>query len=94
MACFPMALRLVLGSFLLCCFCMAAVGQQVTTFNYRGGAQGRVTFDHATHAYQRLCVYGLPHEVCRDRHTAISDPETGAYFRFRPQRRWKMLCLS
>ncbi|MFZ0423393.1 MAG: cytochrome c3 family protein [Xanthobacteraceae bacterium] len=64
MACFPMALRLVLGSFLLCCFCMAAVGQQVTTFNYRGGAQGRVTFDHATHASKGY--------VCMDCHTKFA----------------------
>jgi len=67
MARFPMGLRLALGCLLLGLFSMAAVGQQVGTFNYRGGAQGRVTFNHATHASKGF--------VCMDCHTTF--PPTG-----------------
>jgi hypothetical protein len=52
MARLTMGLRLALGCLLLCVFCLTAVGQQVRTFNYRGGGQGTVTFNHATHAYK------------------------------------------
>ena len=67
MARFQMGLRLVLGCLLLSLFCLTAVGQQVRTFNYRGGAQGRVTFNHATHASKGF--------VCMDCHTKF--PPTG-----------------
>jgi c(7)-type cytochrome triheme protein len=47
--------------------CLTALAQQVGTFNYRGGGQGPVTFDHGTHASQGY--------VCVDCHTTL--PSTG-----------------
>lgn len=67
MARFPMGLRLALGCLLLGVLSFAAVGQQVGTFNYRGGTEGRVIFDHATHASKGF--------VCMDCHTTF--PPTG-----------------
>ena len=67
MARFPMSLRLALSCFLLCLFCLTAVGQQLRTFNYRGGGQGTVTFDHGMHAAKGY--------VCFDCHT--KSPSTG-----------------
>src|SRR5664280_1107356 len=34
---------------------------------------------------QGLCVHGLPYKVSTDRHAAISNPETRAVYRCRPQ---------
>jgi thiosulfate reductase cytochrome b subunit len=67
MARFPMGLRLALGWLLLCLLCLTAVGQQLRTFNYRGGGQGTVTFDHGMHASKGY--------VCLDCHTKL--PSTG-----------------
>jgi phosphate transport system substrate-binding protein len=67
MARFPMRLGLALGCVLLGLFCLTAVGQYARTFNYRGGGQGRVTFDHGTHASKGY--------ACVDCHTRL--PSTG-----------------
>jgi len=67
MARFPMGLRLPLGCLLLCLLSLTAVGQQLRTFNYRGGGQGTVTFDHGNHASKSY--------VCLDCHTKL--PSTG-----------------
>ena len=61
-------LGLALGWLFLGLHCGLAVGQPVGAFNYLGGAQGRVTFDHGTHARQG--------DVCLDCHTTW--PSTGA----------------
>jgi phosphate transport system substrate-binding protein len=63
----PVGLRLALVCLLLCFFSLAAVGQHVRTFNYRGGGQGRITFDHGMHASKGY--------VCMDCHTRL--PSTG-----------------
>jgi c(7)-type cytochrome triheme protein len=76
MARFPMGLRLALGWLLLSLFSLAAVGQQVGTFNYRGGGQGTVTFDHGMHASKGY--------VCVDCHTKF--PPTGTQL-FQTQKR-------
>lgn len=47
--------------------CCCALGAPVAAFNYRGGAQGTVTFDHASHAARGY--------VCLDCHTTF--PPTG-----------------
>jgi c(7)-type cytochrome triheme protein len=73
---FPTGVRLALSCVLLCFFCLTAVGQQVKTFNYRGGGQGTVTFDHATHASKGF--------VCMDCHTKF--PPTGTQL-FQTQKR-------
>jgi len=64
---FQTGLRLALGCMLLCLVCLTAAGQQPGTFNYRGGGQGTVTFDHAMHASKGY--------VCGDCHTRL--PTTG-----------------
>jgi c(7)-type cytochrome triheme protein len=64
---FPKGLGPALGCLLLGLFCLTAVGQYAGTFNYRGGGQGRVTFDHDTHASRGY--------VCADCHTRL--PSTG-----------------
>jgi c(7)-type cytochrome triheme protein len=76
MARFPMGLRLALGWLLLSLFSLSAVGQQVGTFNYRGGGQGTVTFDHGMHASKGY--------VCVDCHTKF--PPKGAQL-FETQKR-------
>lgn len=48
---------------LLCSLCWPAHAQRVPSFNYRGGEQGPVTFDHGFHASRGV--------VCRDCHTAL-----------------------
>jgi c(7)-type cytochrome triheme protein len=48
-------------------FCLCAAGAPVAAFNYRGGEQGTVTFDHASHAARGY--------VCLDCHTKF--PPTG-----------------
>ena len=67
MARFPNGLSLALGCLLPCLICLTAVGQHASTFNYRGGGQGRVTFDHGTHAAKGY--------ECVDCHTRL--PSTG-----------------
>jgi c(7)-type cytochrome triheme protein len=47
---FQKCLRLALIGLLLCLFCAMALGAGVRAFNYRGGEQGKVTFDHQMHA--------------------------------------------
>ncbi len=47
---------------------IATAAQTVKSFNYRGGGQGTVTFDHGTHASRGL--------MCVDCHTQW--PATGA----------------
>ena len=63
----PMGLRLAVVCLSLCVFCLTAVGQQVRTFNYRGGGQGPIIFDHGMHASKGY--------VCLDCHTRL--PSTG-----------------
>ena len=53
---------------LLCVICLNASGQEVRTFNYRGGPQGRVTFDHGMHASKGY--------VCLDCHTRLQSTGT------------------
>jgi c(7)-type cytochrome triheme protein len=60
-------LRWALGVLAPGLLCLTALAQQVGTFNYRGGGQGTVTFDHGTHASQGY--------VCVDCHTRL--PSTG-----------------
>jgi c(7)-type cytochrome triheme protein len=67
MARFSMRLWLMLGCLLISLCCITAIGQHVRTFNYRGGGQGTVTFDHGTHASKGY--------VCMDCHTKL--PSTG-----------------
>jgi thiosulfate reductase cytochrome b subunit len=67
MARFQTGLRLALGCMLSCLFCLAAAGQPPGTFNYRGGGQGTVSFDHGLHASKGY--------VCGDCHTR--SPTTG-----------------
>ncbi len=45
-----MGVRFSLTCILLCLLCWNAVGEDTKTFNYRGGGQGAVTFDHRMHA--------------------------------------------
>ena len=54
---------LLAGAFVCC----AAAGAQPGAFDYRGGAQGTVTFDHATHAARGY--------MCLECHTRF--PPTG-----------------
>jgi len=51
---------------LLCLTCLNAAGEK-EKINYRGGEQGRVTFDHGAHASKGF--------VCTDCHTRL--PSTG-----------------
>jgi c(7)-type cytochrome triheme protein len=67
MARFSIGPRLTLGCVLFSLFCVTAVGQRARTFNYRGGGQGTVTFDHGTHASKGY--------ACVDCHTRL--PSTG-----------------
>jgi len=67
MARFPMGLP-ALVFVLLCLICLSASGQGVKTFNYRGGPQGPVTFDHGMHASKGY--------VCLDCHTRLQSTGT------------------
>ena len=55
-------------SLLLCLICLNASGQEVRTFNYRGGGQGPVSFDHSMHASKGY--------VCLDCHTRLQSTGT------------------
>lgn len=62
-----MGLRLALVCLLLCLFCLNSFGGNVRAFDYRGGGQGSVTFDHRMHASKGY--------TCLDCHTRL--PSTG-----------------
>ena len=62
-----MGLRLALVCLLLCLFCLNSFGGNVRAFDYRGGGQGSVTFDHRMHASKGY--------TCLDCHTSL--PSTG-----------------
>jgi thiosulfate reductase cytochrome b subunit len=67
MTCLQKCLRLVVICLLLGLFCSLAFGGGVRAFNYRGGGQGPVTFDHRMHASKGYS--------CQDCHMAL--PATG-----------------
>jgi len=64
---FQMPLRLGLVLLLCCLLCGSAFGGELKSFNYRGGGQGPVTFDHRMHASRGY--------TCLDCHTSL--PSTG-----------------
>jgi c(7)-type cytochrome triheme protein len=62
-----MSTRLALVGLFLCLFGLNALGEDVRAFDYRGGGQGQVTFDHRGHTSKGF--------TCRDCHTKL--PSTG-----------------